>query len=448
MKPLNFLLIVTLMHSLGSLAQDRTSGSIRAGAAKVNITPAKEELPQNFLGVHDSIYSRAIVIDNGITAAALISVEVGALSNPTWKNVTDHIEKELGIPTRNIMLTVTHTHSVPFRMGGEKLEQQIFSSVKRAKENLQQARMSYGTGVSYINVNRNMIDPETRKWSEGSNYDGPSDKTVSVITFELLDGTPIAVYYNYAMHAVITGQLDLLSGDVPGSASRYIEESFDNKIVALWSTGAEGDQDPVYFQQTYDLREIRIKDYALRGEDISNSMPPGGTGLDRDDPAVARLMEEQEQIAFSMGVMLGEEVKHVMRSSGRTATEATISASQKELTLPGRKRTNEGRAGYAGAYVDGDSVNIRIGVLIMNEVAIASVNGEVFNPIAQELKKESPCAHTMMATVTNGWASTGYIPNDAAFGQYTFEVLSSRLKPGYAERAIIDGIIDLINELK
>jgi hypothetical protein len=40
-----------------------------AGAAKVNITPSKEELPQNSLGVHDIIYSTAIVIYNGITAA-------------------------------------------------------------------------------------------------------------------------------------------------------------------------------------------------------------------------------------------------------------------------------------------------------------------------------------------------------------------------------------------
>ncbi|NML65969.1 hypothetical protein HHL22_12210 [Hymenobacter sp. RP-2-7] len=36
--------------------------------------------------------------------------------------------------------------------------------------------------------------------------------------------------------------------------------------------GAEGDQNPAYFQQTYDLREIRVQDYAKRGEDISNKL--------------------------------------------------------------------------------------------------------------------------------------------------------------------------------
>ena len=107
-----------------------------------------------------------------------------------------------------------------------------------AKENLQPARMSYGTGVSYINVNRDMIDPKTHNWREGPNYDGVSDKEVEEIKFESLTGEPIAVYYNYAVFNVITGTLDLVSGDITGAASRYIEDSFDNKIVAAFSPPA------------------------------------------------------------------------------------------------------------------------------------------------------------------------------------------------------------------
>jgi hypothetical protein len=61
----------------------------------------------------------------------------------------------------------------------------------------------------------------------------------------------------------------------------------------------------VYFQQTYDLREIRIKDYAKRGIDISNALPPGGEGLDRKNPEVSHLMDEQKQMVVSMGQMLG-----------------------------------------------------------------------------------------------------------------------------------------------
>jgi len=81
---------------------------------------------------------------------------------------------------------------------------------------------------------------------------------------------------------------------------------------------------------------------------------------------------------------------------------------------------------------------------MIGDIAIGAVNAEVFNLIAQRLKTESPYARTMLATLTNGRASSGYIPNDAAYGMYTFEVVSSRLKPGCAEDAIVNGILDLM----
>jgi hypothetical protein len=81
---------------------------------------------------------------------------------------------------------------------------------------------------------------------------------------------------------------------------------------------------------------------------------------------------------------------------------------------------------------------------MINDVAIGAVNAEVYNEIAQRLKQESPYKRTMMATLTNGMANSGYIPDDASFGHNTFEVLSSRLKPGCAETSIVDGIIDLM----
>ena len=51
-----------------------------------------------------------------------------------------------------------------------------------------------------------------------------------------------------------------------------------------------------------------------------------------------------------------------------------------------------------------------------------------------------------MATLTNGFARSGYIPDDASFGKQTFEVLSSRLKPGCAESAIVNGLLGLIEQ--
>jgi len=434
--------ILITMLPYGALAQT-TASPFRAGAAKVDITPA--QLPKNSEGILDHIYARAIVIDNGITSTALISADTGMLGEQAWRTVSQRVEKELGIPAQNLIMNPTHTHSAS---GGTA--EQIFSVIKAAKAKLQPARIGYGTGVSYINVNRNIIDRKTNKWWEGPNYDGPSDKTVAVIKFETINGEPIAVYYNYACHAVVTGNTDMLSGDYPGATSRYIEDSLDDKIVALFSTGAQGDQNPIYFQQTFDLRDIRIKDYAARGQDISNAMPPGGQGLNKQDPPVKKLLDQQKQMILTMGQMLGEEVKRVMREMvpARMATGGRIFAAQKMISFPGRNRIGQGRAGVEATYQDGPDVQLRLSLLMIDDIAIGGCNAEIFNMIAQRFKRESPVGRSVFVSMANGIGNSGYIPNDAAFGFQTFEVLSSRCKPGYAESAIVNGLLDLIAEAK
>jgi hypothetical protein len=416
---------------------------LRVGAASIDITPT--QLPRNYLGVLDRLHARAIVLNDGATTAALITVDAGAVGEATWQAVTTQLETEFGIPPANVLLAATHTHSAGGAQGADYVSR-IVDAVRQARQALQPARAGYGTGVSYINVNRQSVDPSTGRWREGANREGPSDKTVAVLAFERPDGKPIAVYFNYAVHGVIAGQLDQISGDIPGAASRYVEEALAGEVVALFSPGAAGDQNPIYYQQTYDLRDIRTKEYANRGVDISNAMPPGGQGLNRDDPAVARLMNQQRRMVVSMGQFLGEEVLYVLRNTTRTVSALRLRGSQRTIQCPGRERTNQGRAGVEGTYKEAGPVDIRLGMLRVGEVMIGAVNAEVFNPIAQRLKRESPYKATVLSTLTNGSARSGYVPDDASYGKHTFEVLSSRVQPGCAENAIVNALLDLMED--
>jgi neutral ceramidase len=420
----------------------------------VDVTPAQSELPSSYTGILDRVYSRAIVIDNGVTSAALVTADVMSLSNAVWKRVSDRIAAELGIPAKNIVITTTGTHSVPmsrpgqagggpFADPGSALDDKIVSSVRMAKEKLQPARMSYGTGVSYINVNRSIIDPKTHRWWEGANYDAPSDKSVAALKFVSLSGEPIAVYYNYGVFNVLAGTLGLVSGDVTGATSSYIEESFDDKIVAVLAANAHGDQNPIYFQQTFDVRDIQTKYYAAQGKDYSNAVPPM-QGLDRTNPTVMRIEKQQKQMIVTMGQMLGEEVLRAMRGATREASNAGIYGDQKTISCPGRDRTNTGRGGVAGTYKDGAPAEIRLGLLMIGDVAVGAVNAGIFSAIGQRFKKESPFSRTMLTTAANGFSNAGYVPDDSSFGHETFEVLDSRLKPGCAESAIVNGIIDMM----
>ncbi len=97
-------------------------------------------------GILDHVYSRAIVIDNLDAAAALITVDAGGISDAIWQAVSRQLESELAIPAKNVLLTATHSHSVPAQPVGP-YTQKIVESVRLARQRLTPARID-GTGVS------------------------------------------------------------------------------------------------------------------------------------------------------------------------------------------------------------------------------------------------------------------------------------------------------------
>ena len=89
------------------------------------------------------------------------------------------------------------------------------------------------------------------------------------------------------------------------------------------------------------------------------------------------------------------------------------------------------------------SVNRYVALAVLRRVYL---NAEVYTEIGLRLKRESPLANLMPITITNGSAGSGYIPSDAAFNSYTFQVLGSRLKPGCAESGIANAVLELTRQ--
>ncbi len=121
-----------------------------------------------------------------------------------------------------------------------------------------------------------------------------------------------------------------------------------------------------------------------------------------------------------------------------------IRGAQTIITCPGRRRLDNAREGTPGKYEDGEPVNIRLGLIRIGDIALASVDVEIYSTIGLKFKAASPLANTMLVTLANGMANSGYVPNDASFGANTFQVLGSRLKPGCAEDGIVNGLVGLI----
>ena len=129
--------------------------------------------------------------------------------------------------------------------------------------------------------------------------------------------------------------------------------------------------------------------------------------------------------------------------------EIKIEGAQQDVSCPGRRRLDTGREGAPGRYEDSlEPVRIRIGALRIGDVALGRANAELYNMIGQHVKSGSKFHNTIVVTLTNGMSNSGYVPTDDAFGRYTFQVLGSSLKPGCAERAIINGIDDMIDKME
>ena len=84
---------------------------LKAGVGRAEITPPvgiemgmwalRTGLCQ---GVHDPMYARALVLDDGITPAALVSVDVCAISLDVTNRVRELVAAQVPIPEQNILL--------------------------------------------------------------------------------------------------------------------------------------------------------------------------------------------------------------------------------------------------------------------------------------------------------------------------------------------------------
>jgi hypothetical protein len=438
---------ISLLGILALAAFGADTGTLQVGAARVDITPPEDAaLPmsgysgrkEGFQKIRDRIYARAIVLHDGANSAAIVTWELIGVPNPVWSQVSQQVAKETGIAPEMLLVAGVHSHSAPSPAGmygpadpksvayTAKAVDGVVEAVRRAKASLQPARVGAGAGRAYVNINRRESSPD-RGWVLGFNPEFPSDKTVAVVRFETTSGKPIALFINYPVHAVVMGPSNYqISGDLAGATSRFVEQHYrgkpgsgprgdtgaglrlrpeeaagDDGIVALWTSGAAGDQNPVSL---------------AAGSDFT--------------------------MVDALGKILGEEAVRVA-SRIRTTANVRLRGAQQVINCPGRRLV---RAEQSREYksVDADPVGIRLGLLRINEIALAGVSGEVLTGVARHLKQASPFTHTIMVTHANG--SSGYIPDDASYDQVSYEITTSRLKPGCAENAIVNGFLDMMRQ--
>jgi len=459
-----------------------STGQLRAGAAKVDITPSLDAIhaevhPGEILpvtSIRDHLHVRAIYFANNVTCGVLVGVEQGAMRGA--EPAVQQAAKAVGCPRDHFIVSAVHTHS-----GGTKnaagdtppdnlpdeatIDAAILEAATQAKAQAQPARVGYGTTNLYINVNKEIFAHD--KWYQGPDPNGPSDKTLAVVGFIAADGTPIGVYMNYAAHPIHYYLTGVLSADFPGDASSYIERRYDDKTVAIFSQGASGDQNALYEVPFLQLAGAR-RGNSARADDRIGQIEPwyrGSLSLNENADAVkamskpmpseagkayAKAKTFDDELVHAYGVLMGEaSIEALKNPDVNWQTAPVIAGSTNKITCPGRDRIDmSARQGVLPPYRDGDPVDIQVAALKIGDIDMVSINGEVYNQIATHLKRVSPVAKTLMVTLASGPpARSGYIYSNAASDHLTFEVIGSRLKPGCAEDAIVSSSVKQIEML-
>lgn len=397
-----FLVIFTVVTMTNVFAQK----AFRASVVKINVTPEDSQNllgygPRNSTGVHDSIFHKIVVLDDGATRFVLISSDICLMSPTEYDRVAGRIQKAHGIDPLNIWWTVTHTHSAPeigppgmyaVYLADRLVElpqaytnafaQKLIDGVGEAVRKLVPARLAVGWGFSQANINRRAIDVDG-KASLGLNPDGPVDRRIGLIRIEKEDGSPLTLIANYAIHGTVLGPDNtLVSGDAPGVVAEYVEDKIGAPV--LFINGAAGNLAPIYSvypsPRAGHLGQFRV----LLGD---------------------RIIEASERLASGTSDITMESGAVIVETPRKPGLEWP-----KELAA--YNRTSKDGTHYVRMPVRFLSIN--------KDIGIWSAPIELFCEISNDIRDRSPLEFTFYYGYTNGWL--GYLPTKEAWPHGGYEV--------------------------
>ncbi len=414
----------------------------KAGAARERFDIPPGFYPYDgFTGQWDDLHARSLIIENGSTSAVFISLELTSLMKDDADEIRRRVKEEFGSDI--VWVSASHSFQSPHLMGpGRKMSPEekrksdlyrelvlkaVFTSVTRARENLTGARMGVSKGLCDVNINR---DVETAEgWWKGADPEGPSDKELYVLYWETLEGSPLACLINYPVQSNIlldsrtrAGEVKA-SSDLAGYVSRYVEKAWGDKAVALWHTGAAGDQDPIFIANRHCIdREGKYS---------------------RKD-----LQDEGYLLVELLGERLGRAVLSGTDSIENFSESGEIRSAETTVTLPGQKifpDVHSMKPVKEYRFEASDPLILEIHMMLINGTALIAMAPEIVCSTALEIREAFPFTDTLIMTMVNGAAK--YLPDRQSYRRICYAAMNSRGAMGAAE-LYRDEIIEMLKELE
>lgn len=430
---------------------------LKIGTGKSEIHLENGCLPtDNFIGIHDPLYARMILMEveegTEIRRYGILSLDLTSMFPGAVKEYKEILSKEADVAPEDSWITVTHNFTTPHlwevpkpgepdipRPGHKvRTEEEIDRSrntnaafhlaaeeaARQAAGSLRQALCGSDEGVCFVNASRNM---ETKEgWWLGCDAEEFSDHTVPVLKFETPEGKPLALIYSYDCQSSVMGKSELKTGgklitsDLLGNASVYVEKEYGDDFVALALCGAAGDQEP---QLKANRTEV----------DLAGNMRT----IDLGEDGFA-LLETQ---SARLGAELLKVSKRISCLGDQVAKQRRDFICETKMMERNIKKLHPTRS-YD--YVPEGEKTVEVQAFVLGDFAMLGTRAELASRTAAQIRQNSPFPHTLVATMVDGGAK--YMVDADAYDCFTYGAMNSSFVKGSAEKLQAEGL-KLLDEM-
>lgn len=432
------------------------------GFGRVDITPPLaipylSHFPRQtpFEGVHDPLFARAMVADNGTTRLAIVAVDALGLSRDILGPGRDFIAEtrariaaRSGIPAEQVLLAASHAHSTPqtthiarlldFPEAGpwlETLMDQLAEAATLAAQRLRPVRLTGSIGqAAGIAWSRRIVGEDGKLYRLPQRPDRvrreTRDEQVPVLLVEgSKDGRVWrGVVCNFTCHPTTVQVQPLISGDYPAYACALVERELPAE-ACLFLQGAAGDVNPLRHTTTFD--DVQTYGQILGTEVLKQAPRLSAAGA---SPMSTILRCGRRVIALPVRPLPDREPYARLLMSAEERLRGSVEASTLQQA---RNELRTAREALRLIDLGTEDIPCEVQVLRLGEALIVAFPGELFCQFGLELKAVSPAPVTMIAAYANGYV--GYLPSrddydlggyETALGPWT------RVAPGATERLV------------
>ncbi len=397
--------------------------------------------PNYVQGQEGQLRATAVVLEEGGTKLCLVSCDVLMFERDVIDEVAQRIEAQCEIPFPNILIAATHTHHAPATVtihGYERdetfvgrLKEAIVAAVMKANGKLtadSDAEMFFWLGqeASVGQNSRLLLSDGTIYWVGPSDDiirpTGTFDPDLPVFAFRKPSGKLEAFIFNHSTHTIGTRKGNVRSPSFYGLAAQEVEEELGG--TALFFLGAAGSTHNLTLPTNEMVSRIKhaVKEALAKAQNRE----------------VKKLIAVKEAFAYRVRFFdeEGEEqaVSYYCRKRIPHVAEATIDVFRKMRR--------------ALAPHQGEVRTTWLQVMLLGDIALVGIPGELFTSLGMDIKRRSPFRHTYLVTLANDWI--GYIPDEDGYrlgGYQVWTGFHSFVEKGTGE-AIATEAVRLLNALR